>query len=231
MAELVTPYIDTLTAQQRNILEDLFSFAIPSITWDFDQIMVDTETPVKQRFYVRTGIDYRDWKIDRWLALANKAAAEGKMALADAAKIEMEIWHDPRVMAQVKPIRAVQLYSKIAFLKGVKQSVITSRESKLKDVTLNSIRNSYYWIPEENIHIRSDDSVSGDEFKGLKVGQLGSNVHIDDAVGSTQAVLNNSDATVLFFPRSAESGTYKGNQRVIELPDMSMLLSSAADFH
>lgn len=218
-------YLDTLNLNQRNLLCDLFSFKIKIITLDFDQIMVDTETPVKQKFYQDTGVDYRDWKIDRWLALATHAATEGKMAFEEAAKIEEGIWRDRFVLKQVKPIRAVQAYSKMAYLHGVKQSVVTSREPDLRQITLDGINKYFNWIPESDVHIRSDDSINGDIFKGKTVGLVAPDLHLDDSVGSTRTILEHSNASVMLFSRSMERNQFMGNERVLEFPNMSMLLS------
>ena len=226
MSEIyIYKYLDNLTSKQKLFLFDIFTFKVKKITWDFDQILFDTETPVKQAFYIRTKIDYRQRKIDRWLALSTWAKEDGKKVLEDLETAEKDIWKDPLVLKRAKPIRAMQLYSKMAFLKGVEQSVVTSRESELSTVTLDGIKKHYDWICEKDVHIRNDNNVPRDEYKGLTVGEIMPDVHFEDSIDSTSAVLKHSKANVMLFPRLKERNMFIGDERVVELPDMSMILS------
>ena len=74
MTEWTSGFVETLSNNQIRILRDLFEFRTKRINWDFDQIFVDSEVPVKEKFFIDTGIDYRDRKIDQWLALSHWAA-------------------------------------------------------------------------------------------------------------------------------------------------------------
>jgi hypothetical protein len=220
-------YIDRFLASrgQEKIVSDLLDFKIKKITWDFDQIMFASEVPVKKDFYLKTGINCLDWPIDRWLALTERAVAESSMSYEEAKAIEMKSWMDPDILVQSKPIRAIQLYSKIAFLKGVKQSVVTARAPSLHEATTYGIQKYFNWIPEKDVHIRKDESVNGKIFKGMTVGIVDPEVHFEDSTADTESVLAHSNASVMLFSRSMERDRFLDNKRVIELSDMAIFAS------
>lgn len=212
-----------LPSYHKKLFNDFITFKIKHITWDFDQILVDSETPIKERFFNITGLDYRNKKLDQWLSLANWASGENKMDFNEAADIENKIWDDPNILIKAKPISIIQKYSRNASCNSVKQSVVTSRHPKLLKITMDSIRKNYPWIGIDDIHIRQDNTMHGDEYKGKKVGQIASNVHIDDSVMSATSVLENSNAFVILFPRFLEKNKFKGNKRVLELANIDVL--------
>ncbi|KKP48027.1 MAG: hypothetical protein UR38_C0002G0130 [Candidatus Woesebacteria bacterium GW2011_GWA2_33_28] len=82
-------FIETLSNKQIVLLRDLFEFRIRKITWDLDEILADTQTPVKQEFYNKTGFDFQDRRIDQWLALAHWAKAKGAN-FEEASKLRQE---------------------------------------------------------------------------------------------------------------------------------------------
>jgi len=210
-------FIETLSNKQIVLLRDLFEFRIRKITWDLDEILADTQTPVKQEFYNKTGFDFQDRRIDQWLALAHWAKAKGAN-FEEASKTETEVWADVDVLMRAKPNLPIQTYSKLAFDHGVSQLVITTRAPELADVTIRWLDNNYPWIDVKNIFIRSN----GDVFKGHVACQNCSMLHFDDSVLSATEVLKQSDANLMIFPRALEMGNFKSNGRVIEFPDMNL---------
>lgn len=89
-------FIETLSNKQIVLLRDMFEFKIRKISWDFDEILSNTQTPVKEEFYNDTGYDFRNKRIDQWLALANWAVLKGAY-FEKMSEIESRIWSDPMV--------------------------------------------------------------------------------------------------------------------------------------
>ncbi|HCR35604.1 hypothetical protein A2130_00765 [Candidatus Woesebacteria bacterium GWC2_33_12] len=220
-AENAHTFIETLSNKQIVLLRDLFEFRIRKITWDLDEILADTQTPVKQEFYKKTGFDFQDRRIDQWLALAHWAKAKGAN-FEEASKTEAEVWADVDVLMRAKPNLPIQTYSKLAFDHGVSQLVVTTRVPELADVTLKWLNSNYPWIDTKNIFIRSSTYMNGDVFKGHIACQHCSMIHFDDSISSATEVLKQSDANLMIFPRALEMGKFKGNDRVIEFPDMDL---------
>ena len=221
--------IDKLNLVQINLLRDLFEFRIPVITWDLDEILSDTQTPVKNEFHRKTGFDFRDRRIDQWLALAHWAVAtDSHVDFDEISKVEAAVWADEDVLMMALPNTQMQIYSNMAYDKGIKQAVITTRIPELGEITLAWLEKQYSWIDKANVYIRSKKSseggISGDTFKGMKAFEIGSQVHFDDSVSSVAEVLRLSKAGSILFPRSLESGKFAGNERVVELPDMNLWL-------
>ncbi|MEK7168710.1 MAG: hypothetical protein AAB778_01745 [Patescibacteria group bacterium] len=144
MTEWPGGFVETLSNKQICTLRDLFEFRIKRINWDFDQILVDSEVPVKEKFYIDTGINYRDKKIDQWLALSHWAEKDGYMSFEEAKEIEAPIWEDPEVISLAKPIREMQTYSQKAAERGVIQTIVTTRVSKLREVTFQSLEKGQF---------------------------------------------------------------------------------------
>lgn len=222
MSERPHSFVETLSNNQINTLRDLFEFRIERINWDFDQIFVDSEVPVKDRFFVDTGIDYRAKRIDQWLALSRWSEADGHMSFDEAKIIEGPIWENPQVIALAKPIREMQIYSQMAHEHNVIQSIVTTRIPELREVTYKSVAENFPWIDKHDVHIRSSTRTPRDPFKGAIVDSLSSQVHFEDSVSSTNEILRLSNAIVILFPRAKEVGFFKGNERVIEFPDMQL---------
>lgn len=214
-------FIETLSNKQIVLVRDMFEFKIQKISWDFDEILSDTQTPVKEKFFQDTGFDFRNRRIDQWLALANWATQKGAN-FEEMSAIESRIWSDSDVLMQAKPNLSMQTYSRMAIDHGVGQLVITTRVPELSDVTLKWIGINYPWIDPEHIFIRPNKLMDGDIFKGHVACQHYSLLHVDDSISSAVEVLKQSDANLMIFPRALEMGKFKGNDRVIEFPDMDL---------
>lgn len=81
---------------------------------------------------------------------------------------------------------------------------------------------NYPWIDTKNIFIRSNKHMSGDIYKCHIACQHCSLLHFDDSPSSAEEVLKQSDANLMIFPRALEMGKFKGNDRVVEFPDMDL---------
>lgn len=214
-------FIETLSNTQIVLLRNLFEFKIRKISWDFDEILSDTQTPVKKKFYQDTGFDFRNRKIDQWLALANWAVLDGANFDEMSTK-ESQIWSDPDVLMQAKPNLFMQAYSKMAYENGVGQLVITTRVPELTNVTVKWLEINYPWIDPEKIFIRSNKFMDGDIYKGNIACQHCSLLHFDDSTSSASEVLRQSNANLMIFPRALEIGKFRGNERVLEFSDMDL---------
>ncbi len=215
-------FAETLSNTQASLLRKLFEFKVVRVNLDFDQIMCASETPVVEEFFRQTGLDYRGSPIDRWLALSHRAAREGSMSFEEAAVIEKPIWENPSVLMKAMPILEIQRYSERAHENGVIQTIVSTRIPGLREQTLDWIKIHYPWIPLDSVYIRGGLKTPKNVFKGIIIDALGAEVHLEDAVDSAQAVLSYSDASVILFPRSSERGSFSGEERVIEIPDMSL---------
>lgn len=220
------PFFETLTTQQILTIRDLNKFRIPRITFDFDEILSDTQTPVIEEFYKRTGFDFRGWKIDRWLALAHWSCSKYGVDFNEISKVETNVWSDESVLAQAKPNLPMQAYSQKASEHKIEQAVITTRIPELTSLTYSWLDAHFPWIQKSNVFIRdkkkSDGGTDGDDFKGIQAKKFGSMLHFDDSIASVTRVIETSDATAILFPRNLERGRFSDTQRVIEFPNMNL---------
>lgn len=219
--ERLGTFVETLSTKQIDRLRDLFVFKIKKISLDLDEILSNTQAPVKEKFYQETGFDFRDRRIDQWLALTHWAVLKGAN-FKEMSEVESRIWSDQDVLMQAKPNLALQTYSRMASDNGVNQIVITTRVPDLADITLKWLRVNYPWIDSKNIFIRSNNLMDGDIYKGHIACQHCSLLHFDDSTSSAGEVLKQSDADLMIFPRALEMGKFKGNDRVIEFPNMDL---------
>lgn len=218
-------FVESLTESQILLLRKIVNFQFGVITLDFDEILFNTQEPVKKAFFEQTGFDYRPRKINRWSALANWALADGwKKTQEEAIAIEASMWADKTILELAKPNVEIQRYSQKASLRGVKQIVVTTRIPELKNSTFDSLTRFYPWLKEIRIRDKkeSEGGPNGDVFKGIATSSVGSELHLDDSVSSGRKVLELSSASLAMFPRSSELGVFTGNNRVIEFPDMKL---------
>jgi hypothetical protein len=219
-------FVESLTESQILLLRKIVNFQFSVITLDFDEILFNTQEPVKKAFFERTGFDYRSRKIDRWSALANWALADGwEKTQEEATAFEASVWADKAIFELAKPNVEIQRYSQEAFLRGVKQIVVTTRIPELKNSTFDSLTRFYPWLKEICIRDKkeSEGGLNGDVFKGIIAADVGSELHFDDSVSSGRKVLELSPASLAMFPRSLELGVFNGNDRVIEFSNMDLL--------
>ena len=218
-------FVESLTERQILLLRKIVNFQFGVITLDFDEILFNTQEPVKKAFFEQTGFDYRSRKINRWSALANWALADGwKKTWEEAAAIEASVWADKKILELAKPNVEIQRYSQEASVRGVKQIVVTTRIPELKNSTFDSLTRFYPWLKEISIRDKkeSEGGLNGDVFKGIITASVGSELHFDDSVSSGRKVLELSLASLAMFPRSSELGVFRGNNRAIEFPDMKL---------
>lgn len=223
MSEFDRNFIESLSLNQTDLLKKIRDFRLSVVSLDFDQIMALTEEPVKEEFFIQTGIDYRGRKIDQWLALSNWAAAEGKMSFNEAVAIEGPVWENSDILFDAKPITEIQKFSENLHKARIPQIVVSTRVPKLEDSTLEWIKINFPWIDSDSVFLRKDPKFNGDSFKGLTVAQNCADVHFDDSVSSAKSILNLSTSSVMLFPRKLELKMLNGD-RVVEFESFEQWL-------
>ena len=212
----IAPRFESLTDKQVEVLDKLANYKIPVINWDFDQTLVDSEIPVKQRYYELTGLDFRDRKIDRYAALSHWTEIEGSMPFDQASLIEFPIWRNSDVLSKATPITQMQEFSKKCNETNIIQTITTAREPELRQITLDTIEHHFPWFTEKNLNIRFGVRTPSEPFKGVMSDAIDATVCFEDSITSTRQILKFSNAYVILFPKLLERGMFQGNERVIE---------------
>lgn len=204
------------------------------IVWDLDQVLSNSEAPVKQAFFEETGFDYRDKLVDRWRALAHWTFEAGLMPLAEAEDIEARLWRNTSILGKAPPNKEMIEYSKKAFTKGIKQFIVTSRpgDDDHYEATIRWRNEHCSWIPATHIRIRDkNDKMDGGTFKAEIIASIQPDVMFEDSPAHVKEVLKGiENIRIVLFARGAERGMVN-DERVIEVPNMQVFGEAYRLFH
>lgn len=199
------------------------------LSWDFDQVLMQTEIPVADFCDSDKGTHYRGRKIRGWNSFSQWLLEDGIFRTKEEADdYENKIWTDPKIIKEGLPNRKLQALSYAAFKRGIKQTITTSRISKLAIVTEGQVKLYYPWL-SESVNQRLEDipGVAGEDYKVTKVSELymanPSLVHMDDSMTFMRKLLGkNPDISVLGFPAPEDYyADLTGGSRIF-FPDISV---------
>jgi hypothetical protein len=164
--------------------------------YDMDGILEYTAEKVLKKFSDENGIPTNPAEINGWGYLTSLAKTVGLSR--ERVKHAEDYWYDPQLLLTVRR----NLYIKPVVIKtvdhfGAKRNyVLTSRDPKFKDVTLDRLTHEFPEIPTENIMIRDDKNMDPAEFKSGCLWWLAKTapwvVFVDDATDFIKSALDSN---------------------------------------
>lgn len=215
---------DHLTITVQDILNNELLSETPVITVDLDEMMGRTAEKVIEIFNQTPGLseNYRApisqwWQLTKWL-VENEGWDE-----ESARQYEAQLWNRSDVLSAIEPDQGMQ--SILVVLSGfnLPVHVVTGRDPNHKDLTEKWVNAFFPWISIENIHIRDNDNETPSDFKARIVNELGAIIHFEDSSDDSRAVLEQTEAYVVFFPHESDVGAID-HWRLLSLGDLTYWL-------
>lgn len=232
LQERIQNYLQTLNDKEMGLLFGVINLNIYKLELDFDLDGVLAKTEIAAFDYCDKdlGTNYSGRKIPGFNPISKWLVEDGIMKLEEAQAYEKSIWDNPKVIMEAPVNKKLRNLSLAAFERHIPQSVTTSRPPELGQTTKSWLKFYFPWIPEENINIRTDKSVSGVDFKATKVKEkteINPNlVHLEDALYHIRRILElTPSANVVGFLDSIDDGADIRGANCVFLPGLSFFES------
>ncbi len=161
-AELPDNFFESLSIEQKNLLVGVINLNIPDleISWDFDQVLMQSEIPTADYCDKDKGTKYSGRKIRGWNSYSKWLFEDGKFkTIEEAEAYEEYIWTHPKILKEAPPNKRFQALSFEAWRVGIKQSITTSRIPELAFVTETQVRVAAAYEANPSL-VHLDDSMS-----------------------------------------------------------------------
>lgn len=235
--EALRSFLNSLSYPQKDFLFGVVDLNIAGleISWDFDLILMMTQDPVFRKADKDFGTNYKDRKVISWSSVAEWLVEDGKMQdFENAKEYEEKLWNDPEIIRLTPPNKSLQVFSYAAWLRGIKQTISTSRPSTLEEVTKIQVENYFPWLVG-NVNQRSagEPGITGRDGIGFKVGHVSELyqrnhgvIHFDDSMTTIRKLLElHPDMDVLGFPATKEPYSDLVGKRRLFFPDITLFES------
>lgn len=151
------------------------------ISFDADGVLIDSATPVVKEFNKNFGTSFAVKDIDGWDSVKDWAILKG-VAKNDAEKFNYNIWTNPNLLEQAKPLPgSLEIYRKLLNKSRYPIPIITVRNHHLREVTFDWFKRYLPEVPKKWIIMREDAEISGNTFKIDKIKELKIDWHFDDS--------------------------------------------------
>ncbi len=230
-AELPDNFFESLSIEQKNLLVGVINLNIPDleISWDFDQVLMQSEIPTADYCDKDKGTKYSGRKIRGWNSYSKWLFEDGKFkTIEEAEAYEEYIWTHPKILKEAPPNKRFQALSFEAWRVGIKQSITTSRIPELAFVTETQVRLHFPWLTGQvNQRTEAITGVSGEDYKVLQVAAAyeanPSLVHLDDSMSFMRKILKVTPGlSVIGFPCLEDIYADMQGPRRVFFPDISM---------
>lgn len=191
---------------------------------DADQILIRSEVSVLQEFNSLFKTSFRPEDSD-WGSVIEWLTARG-FSRPDAEVYDEYIWTDPDILFNSPPVPGGREAYRVLETMGKEIHIITSRIPSLEKITRLWFSQWMFWVSQERIHINSNPSLVGREFKAKKISELGLGVFFEDSPEHARKILDNTDAFVVLVSSKKGSANfeYQGpNERLVRIPSMLVL--------
>lgn len=206
---------------QKSLLKDLQDLRFECIVWDLDETLGNTQKVVKEEFDNIFGTNYKLRALDRFDALSHWAVEDGIASYKEANKVEVRLWTDPLILAKVEPYHGTLDYSKKSHQRGKTQFIVTSRNTKLKEVTKLWVSHNFPWIPFENVRVTPRHNITYDgAYKRTVISSIQPDFVFEDNPSHVIEILASTPEStkIVWFSRSLETSESLG-KRVLVLPN------------
>ena len=210
---------ETLSINQRVLLNDLRNFNYKKIVWDLDDTLGDTQDVVKEIFDKALKTNYKKRIIDEFDGLSRWAAEDGITSYEIARALEAQLWTSRILLARVLPYPEMQKYSSKAAEKRKVQYIVTSRTGRLEQVTLDWSGLLYPWIPPKNIKVTANKDVRYDaDHKTNTIVELDPDIVVDDDPKHIHMALKATTRTRFVWLALGQDLRKLQHERVLILP-------------
>lgn len=160
------------------------------VGWDIDGVQARSEVPVLAAVNRELGTNFTPADLSHWNFLQEQVSARIK----DPAKAALiaDYWYDPGLLLQAPPFRGRLAVMNICRFTGIDNQVITTRRPHTRQSTLDWYKRHLPWVVSENrLHVRTDDTENGDQFKINTARRLCLGRMVEDS-GSTVTAFDNA---------------------------------------
>jgi hypothetical protein len=184
--------IDVLTDNQRIFLHGVVNLNLRNLFLDFDldQVLANSEIPIIEYCSRDLGVNYIGRKLNGYNTISSWIVSDGIMNNLEAVLYETKLWERPDLVNLAPPNEILRAFSYAASLRGIPQSITTSRAPGLADVTHAWVLNYFPWI--DVVNQRTDKTLKGEEYKAKKVAEAfkinSGTVHFDDSMGAIRKI-------------------------------------------
>ena len=169
---------------------------------DHDGVMADTRTLAIEEINETLGTNYTVCDINGWHWVSEIAQEHG-MSEGEAKELEDKVWYDPDFLIQAKPLEGAYEFMKWFHDKGLKLSVVTSRNPELRNSTLSWYKENIPFVDKTRIFIRTNYEFTGDVFKVFALNRIAiPAIHFEDSVEQARIILDYTNVKVALLSNS-----------------------------
>lgn len=235
--ESVGAFLNTLSHPQKELLFGLvhLNYHNLEISWDLDQVLIRTEVPVFEKVDKDFGTHYKDRKVVSWSSAAEWLVEDGKIQDFEKAKeYEETLWNKPEIIVKGPPNWRLRTLSFVAWQRGIKQTITTSRPPIMESVTDVQVKKYFPWlvghVNQRNISQPGINGKDGINFKVRHVSELyqqnHSLIHLDDSMATMRKLVElHPNIDVIGFPATREPYEDLVGGRRIFFPKMAFFES------
>jgi hypothetical protein len=151
-----------------------------AIVYDADGVIVRTIVPVLNEFNRALGTGYTENEFRGWNWIYKKTME--KTGSEELARKLDGLWTDNDVLRKAPAYPGAILTINMLRMLGVDQRIATTRPPINQAVTIDWFYGKLPWmVNEDRINMRSDESVTGDEFKVKKLEEFRPDLYVDDS--------------------------------------------------
>jgi uncharacterized HAD superfamily protein len=191
-----------------------------NISFDFDGVLGFSAFNVVANFNKRFGTNYKPHDIENWYSIKDWVLKLG-MTEEEAQKLNYEIWTNPEVVKNSPAVKGGLNVFRYLKKKGFDPCVITVRNPRMTDVTLDNLSSIVPELPREKIFIRESvepDDSSGKLFKVNTIKTLNIDWHFEDSAEVINMILEGTKAKVIHIVYPGEKEMVKPSNRVLTIP-------------
>lgn len=168
-SEILKNRYDLLADEQKIFLNGVINLNQNNLVlnFDLDGVLSMTQIPVFNYVDRDLGTNFSSRKMKGFNPVSKWLVEDGLMNPKDAKHYEDGLWDNPEIIKLAPPNFRLRALSYAANQRGIPQFITTSRPPGLFDITDEWLK--YYfnwiWIEPGSINIRSNNDISGMEFK------------------------------------------------------------------
>lgn len=189
-------------------------------SFDADQVLIDSATPVLKEFNRILGTSYKPKDIYGWDSLKDWAIQKGYPE-EEAKDFNFKLWTDPYLLNFSKPLPgSLEIYRKFLEKSNYPIPIITVRNHNLREVTIDWFKKYLPEVSESLIIMRENDKIKGNDFKEEKLRQFKIKWHFDDSLDIKDIIINKlPDTNVVYIANSQTLNNPNLSKRLITIPN------------
>ena len=196
-----------------------YNFRNSVVSFDIDQVEVDSASTAIQEINRRLGTEYSVADLTAYWGLVEILKRDHK-EIAEPTNFAIGIWNDPEVIGKALPVSGSIILSRYLFDEGISAYRITSRPASLRDTTLIWYKKSMPWVSSDSIHIQPDGSEIKPDFKVAEIGKLEVDFHFEDSWEHAEEIVAKTNAIVILIPQPwNRSYVPEVRSKIITIPD------------